>query len=93
VTTDGTTVPGRYLAVGSVEWQRPIYMDGRASDWESLLFVDSGAVADKPQDLSFSTGVGVGARWRSPIGPFQISTAYGLQAKELRLHLSVGFVF
>lgn len=93
VTIDGVTVPGRYLALGSVEWQRPIVMDGRPSDWESLLFVDSGAVADKPQDLSFSTGVGIGARWRSPIGPFQISTAYGLKAKELRLHLAVGFVF
>ncbi|MFT4192576.1 MAG: autotransporter assembly complex family protein [Comamonas sp.] len=93
VTTDGVTVPGRYLALGSVEWQRPIRVGGRPSDWESLVFIDSGAVADKPQELSFSTGIGVGARWRSPIGPFQISTAYGLQAKEFRLHLAVGFVF
>ncbi|KAF1021970.1 MAG: Translocation and assembly module subunit TamA [Paracidovorax wautersii] len=93
VTTDGVTVPGRYLALGSIEWQRPIVLDGRPSAWESLVFVDSGSVADKPQNLSFSTGVGVGARWRSPIGPFQISTAYGLKDKKMRLHLAVGFVF
>jgi translocation and assembly module TamA len=85
--------PGRYLLVGSAEWQRPIYIDGARSDWESAVFVDTGAVADRPQALKLHTGVGVGARWRSPIGPFQADLAYGVKVKKLRLHLSVGFVF
>ena len=85
--------PGRYLLVGSAEWQRPIYIDGARSDWESTVFMDTGAVADEAQKLALQTGVGVGARWRSPIGPFQADLAYGVKRKKLRLHLSVGFVF
>ena len=85
--------PGRYLLVGSAEWQRPIYIDGARSDWESAVFMDTGAVADEAQKLALQTGVGVGARWRSPIGPFQADLAYGVKRKKLRLHLSVGFVF
>lgn len=86
-------VPGRYLAVGSVEWQRPIILDGRPSDWESTLFMDAGAVADKPAQLKAKVGVGAGVRWRSPVGPLQMDLAYGVAAKKLRLHLSVGFTF
>ncbi len=85
--------PGRYMLVGSAEWQRPIYIDGARSDWESAVFMDTGAVADEAQKLALQTGVGVGARWRSPIGPFQADLAYGVKRKKLRLHLSVGFVF
>ena len=91
--SNGVTGPGRYLAVGSVEWQRPIFRGGLPSEWEHTLFVDAGAVADKPQDLRPSIGVGTGVRWRSPIGPLQADVAYGIRAKQLRLHLSVGFVF
>jgi len=90
---NGVIGPGRYIAVGSVEWQRPILRGGLPSEWEHTLFVDAGAVADKPQELRPSVGVGTGVRWRSPIGPLQADVAYGIKAKQLRLHLSVGFVF
>jgi translocation and assembly module TamA len=90
---NGVVGPGRYLAVGSVEWQRPILRGGLPSEWEHTVFVDAGAVADKVQDLRASVGVGTGVRWRSPIGPLQADVAYGVKAKQLRLHLSVGFVF
>ncbi|MDP3136662.1 MAG: BamA/TamA family outer membrane protein [Burkholderiaceae bacterium] len=89
----GQIGPGRYMAVGSLEWQRPILRDGMASDWEHTLFVDAGAVAERPQELRASVGVGTGVRWRSPIGPLQADIAYGVKAKRLRLHLAVGFVF
>ncbi|MDD5324050.1 MAG: BamA/TamA family outer membrane protein [Polaromonas sp.] len=90
---NGVTGPGHYMAVGSIEWQRPILRDGRPSEWENTFFVDAGAVADKPQDLRFSVGVGTGVRWRSPIGPLQIDLAYGVKVKRVRLHVSVGFAF
>lgn len=90
---DGQTAAGRYLAVGSVEWQRPIARDGRWSDWESTVFIDAGAVADKPAELHAKVGVGVGARWKSPVGPLQIDLAYGVASKRFRLHLNVGFSF
>ena len=89
----GQITAGRYLAVGSVEWQRPIALDGRLSDWESTVFMDAGAVTNKPGDFKARVGVGVGARWKSPIGPLQIDLAYGVADKRLRLHMNVGFSF
>jgi translocation and assembly module TamA len=90
---NGITTPGRYLAGASVEWQRPILVDGRPSEWESTLFIDAGAVADKPAQLDAKVGIGAGVRYRSPVGPLQLDLAYGLDTRNLRLHLSVGFTF
>lgn len=84
---------GRYLGVASVEWQRPIVLGGEISDFESAVFVDAGAVADKVAELRARVGVGAGVRWRSPVGPIQADLAYGIQAKKLRLHLRLGFTF
>jgi translocation and assembly module TamA len=92
-TNNGQLFGGRYLAVGSAEWQRPIVWQGEMTDWESTLFVDAGAVADQPGDLHARVGVGAGLRWRSPVGPVQADLAWGVQAKELRLHLRLGFSF
>jgi translocation and assembly module TamA len=90
---NGVIGPGRYLAVGSVEYQRPMLRDGRPSEWENTFFIDAGAVADNPKDMKPSVGIGTGVRWRSPIGPLQIDLAYGVKPRQLRLHVSVGFVF
>lgn len=90
---NGIITPGRYLAVASVEWQRPILIDGRPSEWESTVFIDAGAVADKPSEFKAKVGVGAGVRYRSPVGPLQLDLAYGLATRNLRLHLSVGFTF
>jgi translocation and assembly module TamA len=90
---NGVIGPGRYMAVGSVEYQRPMLRDGRPSEWENTFFIDAGAVADNPKDMKPSIGIGTGVRWRSPIGPLQIDLAYGEKVKQLRLHVSVGFVF
>ena len=90
---NGVTGPGRYMAVGSVEWQRPMLKNGLPTEWENTFFIDAGSVAERPQDLKPQVGIGTGVRWRSPIGPLQIDLAYGVQPKKLRLHMSVGFVF
>ena len=93
VRADGTTVAGRYLGVASVEWQRPFVYNNKLTEWESVVFVDAGAVADKPGELKPKVGVGVGARWRSPVGPVQADLAYGVDSKKFRLHLRLGFTF
>ena len=90
---NGVTGPGRFLAVGSVEWQRPLLRNGLPSEFENTFFIDAGAVGDAARDLSPSVGVGTGVRWRSPIGPLQIDLAYGVKVRQVRLHVSVGFVF
>jgi translocation and assembly module TamA len=93
VRSDGQIVAGRYLGVASVEWQRPFVYRGKMTEWESTVFVDAGAVADKPGELKAKVGVGVGARWRSPVGPVQADLAYGVDTKRFRLHLRLGFTF
>jgi translocation and assembly module TamA len=90
---DGTIGPGRLLAVGSVEWQRPILRQGQPSDLESVLFVDAGAVGDRVRDLRPHVGAGAGVRWNSPVGPVEGAVAYGFKARKVRLHLTVGFTF
>ncbi|RYX94431.1 MAG: outer membrane protein assembly factor [Comamonadaceae bacterium] len=90
---NGITGPGRYMAVGSVEWQRPIRRNGLLTEWENTVFIDAGAVSDKPQDMRPSVGIGTGVRWKSPIGPLQIDLAYGVKVQAVRLHVNVGFTF
>jgi len=90
---NGRVTAGRYLTTGSVEWQRPVRINGRPSDWESTVYIDAGAVANKPSELEAKVGVGVGARWNSPVGPLQLDLAYGVDARRLRLHMNLGFTF
>ena len=81
-------VGGRYLLTGGVEyqyWFRP--------PWGVAVFVDAGNAADRVKDLRPEFGYGIGARWRSPVGPINVDLAYGQAVKKARLHFSVGFTF
>ncbi|MBY0465486.1 MAG: BamA/TamA family outer membrane protein, partial [Burkholderiales bacterium] len=92
-TADGSVSAGRLLATGSVEWQRPWASNGQTNPWESTLFIDGGAVADRAKDLKARWGVGAGVRYNTPVGPLQADLAWGVHTRRLRLHVSVGFVF
>jgi translocation and assembly module TamA len=89
----GKVGPGRFMGVGSVEWQRPIRRGGLPTEFESALFVDAGAVSDRIGGLRPSVGVGAGVRWKSPLGPLQVDLAYGEKAKRVRLHFNIGVTF
>lgn len=91
--TNGTLYGGRYMALGSVEWQRPLTIERLPPGLEGTVFMDAGAVADHPADLRARVGVGVGVRWRSPVGPIQADLARGIQENRTRLHLRLGFTF
>ena len=81
-------VGGRYLLTGGAEyqyWFRP--------PWGVAFFVDAGNAADKFKDLKPEFGYGVGARWRSPVGPINVDVAYGQAVRKVRLHFSLGFTF
>lgn len=82
------TVGGRYMALGSVEYTRWV-----TDSLGGAIFIDTGDAFDDPGEFQLSTGVGIGVRWRSPIGPFRADVAYGERTKEVRLHFSVGFSF
>lgn len=91
--SNGLVLAGRYLLTGSVEWQRPISVNHQRSEWESAVFVDAGTVSNDMHQLKALVGMGVGARWRSPVGPLRIDLAYGQATRKLRLHMNVGFTF
>jgi translocation and assembly module TamA len=93
VDRDGLVTPGRYEVVGSVEWQKPIRRAGVLTNYEGVVFLDSGAVADRVANLKPVYGAGVGARYKSPLGPIEADIAYGFQPKKLRLHFTLGMTF
>jgi translocation and assembly module TamA len=89
----GLVGPGRLLAVGSIEWQRPIQREKREGRLEHTLFVDAGAVADRVADLHPHVGIGTGLRFRSPVGPIEGALAWGVKTRKLRMHFTAGFAF
>jgi translocation and assembly module TamA len=63
-----------------------------AKNWRAAAFVDEGNAIDEPSD-PLVTGVGVGIRWISPVGPIRMDVAKGLDSKfggEWRIHFSMG---
>jgi len=81
-------VGGRYLLTASAEyeyWFKP--------PWGVAFFYDAGNAADTIKDLKPKSGYGVGARWRSPVGPINVDLAYGQAVKRFHLHFSLGFTF
>ena len=82
------TVPGRYYVVGSVEATRWINQT-----WGIATFIDTGNAFDEISTPALVVGYGVGARVRTPIGPFRFDVAYGQQSRQVRLHFSVGLAF
>jgi translocation and assembly module TamA len=82
------TVGGRYFAIGSVEvthWFN--------SAWGAAAFVDGGNAVDQVHDFKIAWGYGLGARIRTPIGPFRFDLAYGQESRQVRLQFSVGVSF
>jgi len=61
--------------------------------WGAAMFYDVGDAADTPGSFSARQGVGVGARWRSPVGPINLDLAYGREVHQTRIHFSLGFAF
>ncbi|WP_203300318.1 autotransporter assembly complex protein TamA [Marinobacter sediminum] len=84
---NGVPVGGRFLLVGSVEYQYQY-----ADQWRAALFVDHGnAVNDLFDPLA--TGAGIGLRWVSPVGPLRLDVAKGLNPEfggGWRIHFSMG---
>ncbi|MDR1529707.1 MAG: autotransporter assembly complex protein TamA [Burkholderiales bacterium] len=83
-----TTVPGRVLATGSLEYQHLV-----VKDWRAALFVDYGDAADRWGDWDGKTGVGIGARWLSPVGALGADLAYGIDEGNWRFYFNLGMSF
>lgn len=83
----GKVVGGKNLLVGSLEYEHRVW-----NDWSLAAFVDSGDAFDGAAP-ELKTGVGVGVRWRSPVGPVRIDFASGLDrppGDTFRFSFSIG---
>ena len=83
-----SVVGGRYYAVGSIEAIRWI-----GESWGLAAFIDAGNAVDSLSNVRLALGYGVGARIRTPLGPFRLDIAYGQEVHKVRLHFSVGLSF
>ncbi|HUG21705.1 autotransporter assembly complex protein TamA [Piscinibacter sp.] len=88
---DGVVTSGNVLFTASAEIARPLLK--RLPELWGAVFIDAGRAADHWNDLKPAVGVGVGARYRSPIGPVALDLAWGEEVKKFRMHLSVGVTF
>ena len=82
----GNIIGGSHLATASLEYDRLV-----AEKWSVAAFVDSGDAFDDGV-LSPKTGVGLGLRWYSPVGPIRIDIAHPIDDpnRQLRLHITLG---
>ena len=88
VAENNAIVGGRVLAVFSAEL---VYQF--TPQWGAAVFNDAGNAADTWRDLKLVMGTGVGARWRSPIGPVNLDLAFAHETRQPRLHFSIGYGF
>ena len=80
-------VGGRVMATGSAEYTHWFGKFGAA------LFYDVGGAADVLSELHLSQGYGIGARWRSPVGPLALDFARGKGQPGVRMHFSIQVAF
>lgn len=84
--SSGAVVGGRYLVVGSGEFERSL-----TEKWSCATFWDAGNAVDD-LSLDFKQGVGLGVRYRLPFGQVRLDVASAISEEglPLRLHLTVG---
>ncbi|MEW6445554.1 MAG: autotransporter assembly complex protein TamA [Pseudomonadota bacterium] len=82
----GKVVGGQHLVVLSAEYDWMF-----AHPWGMALFVDAGN-AFNDGSIELKTGLGMGLRWRSPVGMVGLDVAHGLQNDKdnVRIHFSLG---
>ncbi len=83
---DSEVAGGQHLLEGSLEYEVPF-----KTRWSVAGFIDSGDAFDDSPNLR--TGIGLGLRWQSPVGPVRFDLARSLDEPgrgNVRLHLSVG---
>jgi len=74
----------RNVATGSLELEHYF-----RSNWGAAVFVDGGSAFDDIRP-DWHTGVGIGLRWKSPVGPLRLDIARGLNTPDSPFTLGLG---
>lgn len=85
---DGSVLPTKYLVTATAEFQHWF-----THDWGAAAFYDIGTATDTWGERVFYPGMGVGVRWRSPVGPINVDLAYGTRNHSVRPYLTLGIAF
>jgi translocation and assembly module TamA len=83
----GAVVGGRAMSTLSAEYTHWF------GNWGAAMFVDAGAAADTAPTLKWYRGYGIGARWRSPVGPLALDAARGQGEPGTRVHFAIAVAF
>lgn len=84
---DGKLIGATRLIIGSLEYQYNLI-----GKWWSALFLDSGEAVNYINQDDFKTGVGIGMRWQSPLGPVKMDISVSLNNYyDNSLHVYIGF--
>lgn len=83
--SDGDHIGGRYMLAGSLEYQYRLL-----AKWRLATFIDEGNAFNSLSSPGLKTGVGVGVRWISPVGPVRLDLAHAVQDGGFRVHFSMG---
>jgi outer membrane protein assembly factor BamA len=79
------SIYGQKMVLGSAELRAPL-----SEGLQGVVFVDSGSAFDSGQSFSLKTGVGIGLRFLTPIGPIRVDVAQG---SRLQTYISLGQSF
>jgi translocation and assembly module TamA len=85
---NGYNIGAKNLLAVSLEYNHPI-----KDKWSAAAFVDAGNAFNDWGDTDnlLQYGIGVGARWKSPIGPVKVDVAWPTDnLGDPHLHLSIG---
>nr|WP_232230373.1 autotransporter assembly complex family protein [Halomonas sp. 1513] len=84
---EGSRLGGQQLLTASLEYQRRV-----TGDWWGATFVDTGDAFDDWGPDQLNTGVGLGVRWISPVGPIRFDVAHPLDDddNDWRIHFAIG---
>ena len=83
------SIGAKNVVTASAEFERYF-----TESWGGAVFVDGGSAFDG-SDVDWHTGVGVGVRWKSPVGPLRFDIARGLDHPDspFTIGLSIGAEF
>ncbi|RLQ23292.1 hypothetical protein DWB85_01695 [Seongchinamella sediminis] len=78
---------GKHIAVASVEYEHEVI-----PDWSVATFVDAGNAFNDADDFEEKLGVGIGLRWRSPVGLARIDLGFPLDEADdaFQIYITVG---
>lgn len=82
----GNVLGGKFLSVVSAEYEHYLF-----DNWGAAAFIDAGN-AYNLDNIRIKTGVGLGVRWYSPIGPVRLDFAFPLSESDssFQIHFAAG---